>query len=144
MRIIFAHLLGVTALCTAVAAAAPTQMSARGWLSRVPALPATAESAYAQWNDVSGVLTPNSASQQVTGGIEAELLTLARVVELPPGHAGRLSSHDQALAAKIDVFGDTGGVLQKVRAAQTEQAAALQQGTAELNSLEQRRLGAGE
>jgi hypothetical protein len=117
-------------------------MSAQEWLSQVPPLPATAESAYAQWNDVSGVLTPNSASQKVTDGIKTEVLTLARVPDLPQGNAGRLSSRDAALAEKIDVFPDAGAVLQKVRTAQSEQGAVLQKWHAELNSLEQRRLQA--
>jgi hypothetical protein len=117
-------------------------MSAQDWLSQVPPLPATAESAYAQWNDVSGILTPNPASQKIIGGIQAEVLTLARVPDPPRGYSGGLSSRDQALAQKIDVFPDTGAVLQKVRAAQAEQAAVLQKWHAELNSLEQRRLHA--
>jgi len=142
MRTTLAHMLGVFALCSAVEAAAPTFMSAQDWLSQVPPLPATAESAYAQWNDVSGVLTPNPASQKVTDGIKAELLDLARVPDPPIGSSARLSSRDQALVEKIDVFSDTGGVLQKVKAAQTEQAAVLQKWHAELNSLEQRRLRA--
>jgi len=33
---------------------------------RYPPLPATAEAAYRQWSDVSGVLTPNAISQKVT------------------------------------------------------------------------------
>jgi len=142
MKSTLAHMLGALALCSALAAAASTSMLAQDWLSQVPPLPATAESAYAQWHDVSGVLTPNSASQKVADGIKAEVLTLARVPDPPQGYSGGLSSRDQALAGKIDVFSDTGGVLQKVKAAKTEQAAVLQKWHAELNSLEQRRLRA--
>jgi hypothetical protein len=142
MRKTLARMLGVFALCSAVQAAAPTLITAQDWLSQVPPLPATAESAYAQWNDVSGVLTPNALSQKVTDGIKAEVLTLARVPEPPLGSSGRLLKRDQALAEKIDVFPDAAAVLQKVRVAQTEQAAVLQKWHAELNSLEQRRLQA--
>ena len=61
-------------------------------------------------------------------------------MEPPPGVSGGLNAHDKALVEKIAVFPDTGGVLQKVKAAQTEQAALLQKWHAELNSLEQRRV----
>jgi hypothetical protein len=105
-------------------------------------LPATADAAYAQWSDASGVLTPNATSQKVTTGIKAELLMLARAVEPPSGSSGPLSARDKALVEKIDVFPDTGAVLQKVKAAQTEQAAMLQKWHADLNSLEQRRVQA--
>lgn len=114
-------------------------VSAQEWLSQVPPLPATAEAAYTQWSDVSGVLTPNATSQKVSAGIKAEGLALARAVQPPPGVSGGLNAHDKALVEKIAVFPDTGAVLQKVKAAQTEQAAMLQKWHAELNSLEQRR-----
>ena len=57
------HVLCAFALWSAAEAAAPTMLSAQGWLSQVPPLPATADAAYAQWSDVSGVLTPNAFSQ---------------------------------------------------------------------------------
>jgi hypothetical protein len=117
-------------------------LSAQDWLSQLPPLPATAEAAYSQWSDVSGVLTPNATSQKISAGIKAEVLALARAVEPPPGVAGGLNAHDKALVEKIAVFPDTGSVRQKVKAAQTEQAAMLQKWRAELNSLEQRRLQA--
>lgn len=142
MRTNLAHVLCAFALCGAVKAAAPTLLSAQDWLSQLPSLPATAEVAYSQWSDVSGVLTPNAASQKVSAGIKAEVLVLARAVERPPGVSGGLNAHDKALVEKIAVFPDTGAVLQKVKAAQTEQAALLQKWHAELNSLEQRRLQA--
>jgi hypothetical protein len=135
-------MLSAFALCSAVEAAAPSMLSAQDWLSQVPPLPATAEAAYSQWSDVSGVLTPNATSQKVTTGIKGEVLMLARAVELPSGSSGPLSARDKALVEKIAVFADTGAVLQNVKAAQTEQAALLQKWHAELNSLEQRRLRA--
>lgn len=130
------------ALCSAVGAAAPAMGSAQGWLAQVSPLPATAESAYAQWTDVSGGLTPNAASQKVTDGIKAEVLSLARPVEPPKGPGGPASARDRTLAEKIDVFADTGAVLQKIQAARSDQAALLQKWHAELNSLEQRRIRA--
>src|ERR1700748_385455 len=136
MRRTLARMLGALALCSAVEAAAPTVMSAQDWLAQVPPLPATAENAYAQWNDVSGVLTPNPTAQKVTDGIKAEILTMARVPDPPIGYSGRLSASDKTLVEKIDVFPDTGGVNQKIKAAQTDQAAVLQKWHAELNSLE--------
>lgn len=142
MKSNLSHMLCAFALCSAVEAAAPTMLSAQDWLSQVPTLPATAEAAYSQWSDVSGVLTPNATSQKVSAGIKAEVLALARAVEPPPGVSGGLNAHDKALVEKIAVFADTGGVLQKVKAAQTEQAAQLQKWHAELNSLEQRRVRA--
>ena len=111
-------------------------------MAQVAPLPATAESAYAQWVDVSGGLTPNAASQKVTDGIKAEVLSLARPVEPPKGPGGPLSARDRALAGKIEVFSETGAVLQKIQAARTDQAALLQKWHAELNSLEQRRVRA--
>lgn len=137
-----AHLLCAFALWSAAEAAAPTMLSAQEWLSRVPPLPATADAAYAQWSDVSGVLTPNAISQEISAGIEAEVLALARAVEPPHGISGGLNAHDKPLVEKITAFPDTGAVLQKVKAAQTDQAAALQKWHAELNSLEQRRVQA--
>jgi len=130
------------ALCSAVGAAPPAMLSAQDWLAQLPALPATAESAYAQWTDVSGGLTPNAASQKVTDGIKAEVLSLARPVEPPKGPGGPLSARDRALVEKIDVFADSGTVLQKIQAAQTDRAALLQKWRAELSSLEQRRIRA--
>jgi hypothetical protein len=117
-------------------------MSAQDWLSRVPPLPATAESAYAQWTDVSGVLTPNALSAKVSDGIKNEVLVLARVMELPASSSGPLSARDKALAGKITVFPETGAVLQKIQGARTDEAALLQKWHAELNSLEQRRIQA--
>lgn len=129
------------ALCSAVAfAASSVRMSAQEWLAKVPPLPATAETAYAQWLDVSGGLAPNAAAQKVTDGIKNEALSLARPIEPPTGQGGPPSARDQALEAKIQVFADTGAVLQKIRAAQTDQAALLQKWHAELNALEQRRV----
>jgi len=136
------HVLCAFALWSAAEAAAPTMLSAQEWLAQVPPLPATADAAYAQWSDVSGVLTPNAVSQKVSAGIKAQVLALARAVEPPPGVSGGLNAHDKPLVAKIAVFPDTGAVLQKVKAAQTDQAALLQKWHAELNSLEQRRLRA--
>ena len=129
-------------LCGAVGVAAAAVLSAQDWLSRVPPLPATAESAYAQWVDVSGGLTPNAASAKVTESIEAEALSLERAVPVPSGSGGALSARDRALVEKIDVFSDTGAVQQKVQALRTEQSALLQKWHAELNSLEQRRIRA--
>ena len=117
-------------------------LSAQEWLSQVPLLPATADSAYAQWLDVSGGLTPTAASRKVTEGIAAEVLSLARKVEPPAGSAGALSARDKALVEKITVFPASGAVLQKIQAARSEQAAALQKWHADLNSLEQRRIQA--
>lgn len=130
------------ALCSAVGMAAPTLMSAQDWLSQVPALPATAEAAYAQWNDVSGVLSPSAAAEKVSKGLEARARLLSREVEQPHGSAGPVSAHDRALADTIVAFPDTSAVAQKVRTAQSEQASVLQKWHAELNSLEQRRVQA--
>ena len=130
-------------LCSAVGVAAAAGSSAQDWLSRVPPLPATAESAYAQWVDVSGGLTPNAASDKVTESIEAEALSLERAVPMPSsGSHVALSARDRALVEKIDIFSDTGAVQQKVHAIRTEQSALLQKWHAELNSLEQRRIRA--
>lgn len=143
MRTKLRHVLAcAVALCSAAEAAAPTLLSAQDWLSRVPPLPATAESAYAQWTDVSGVLTPNAQSAKVSEGIRNEVLVLARVVELPAGSSGPLSARDQALAGKIVVFPDTAAVQRKIQSARTDEAALLQKWHAELNSLEQRRIQA--
>ena len=117
-------------------------MSAQAWLSRVPPLPATADAAYAQWVDISGVLKPGPASDQVNDGIKAEVLSLSLPVQLPVGSAGPLSARDKALLEKVSVFPDTGAVLQKIEAAHTAQAALLQKWHAELNALEQRRVQA--
>lgn len=131
------------ALCSAVAfAASSTRLSAQDWLAKVPPLPATAESAYAQWVDVSGGLTPNAAAEKVADGIKDAVLSLARPIEPPKGPVGPLSARDQALAAKIQVFADSGATLQKIQAARTDQAAFLQKWHAELNALEQRRVRA--
>jgi hypothetical protein len=129
-------------LCSAVAAASPSSMSAQAWLSRVPPLPATADAAYAQWVDISGGLKPGPASDQVSDGLKAEVLSLSRPVQPPVGSAGPLSAHDKALLEKVAVFPDTGAVLQKIQAARTAQAALLQKWHAELIALEQRRVQA--
>jgi hypothetical protein len=143
MRKTLRHVLACAfALCSAAAAAAPTLLSAQDWLAQVPPLPATAESAYAQWSDVSGVLTPNATSAKVSDGIKNEVLVLARVVELPAGSSGPLSGRDQVLVEKINVFPNSGAVPQKIQAARTDEAALLQKWHAELNSLEQRRIQA--
>jgi len=78
----------------------------------------------------------------VTDGIKDETLRLARPIEPPNGPGGPLSARDQTLAARIQVFPETGAVLQKIQAAQTDQAALLQKWHAELNALEQRRVRA--
>ena len=143
MRTILRHVLACAiALCCVAEAAAPTLLSGQDWLSLLPPLPATAESAYAQWTDVSGVLTPNAASAKVSEGIRNEVLVLARVTEPLPGYPGGLSARDKALVEKITVFPDTGAVLQKIQAVRTDEAALLQKWHAELNSLEQRRVQA--
>ncbi len=117
-------------------------MSAQAWLSKVPPLPATAEAAYAQWVDISGGLKPGPASDQVSDGIKAEVLSLSRAVLAPVGPTMPVSTRDKALLDKISVFPDTATVVQKIQAARTEQAALLQQWQAELNALEQRRVRA--
>jgi hypothetical protein len=143
MRTKLRHVLACAfALCSAAATSATTLLSAQDWLAQVPPLPATAESAYAQWTDVSGVLTPNAQSAKVSDGIKNQVLVLARVVELPAGSSGPLSARDAALVQKITVFANTGAVLQKIQAARTDEAAVLQKWHAELNSLEQRRIQA--
>ena len=143
MRIRFAQAVACAlALCSEVQAASPTPMSAQGWLSHVPPLPATADAAYSQWVDISGSLKPGPASDQVSDGIKAEVLSLSRPVQPPAGPGAPLSAHDQALIKTISVFPDTGGVLQKIQAARTTQAALLQKWHAELNALEQRRVQA--
>jgi hypothetical protein len=129
-------------LCDAAGAASPTLMSAQAWLSQVPPLPATAEAAYAQWLDISGGLKPGPASDRVSEGIKAEVLTLARPVQSSVGAGVPLSAHDRALVEKISVFPDTAAVLQKIQAARTAQSALLQKWRNELNALEQRRLQA--
>lgn len=130
------------ALCSAVEAASPTPMSAKEWLSQVPPLPATADAAYSQWVDISGNLKPAPASDRVTDGIKAEVLSLSRPVQPPAGPDRPLSTHDKSLLEAISVFPDTGAVLQKIQAARTAQAALLQRWQAELNALEQRRVKA--
>jgi hypothetical protein len=143
MRTKLRHMLACAlALCSAAAAAAPVLLSAQDWLARVPPLPATAESAYSQWDDVSGVLTPNALSTKVSDGIRNEALVLARVVEMPTGSSGPLSARDKTLVEKITVFPDTGAVVQKIQAARTDEATLLQKWHAELSSLEQRRIQA--
>jgi hypothetical protein len=148
MRMKPAHLLACAmSLCSAVGAASPIAMSAQAmsaqaWLSRVPPLPATADAAYAQWVDISGGLKPGPASDQVSGGIKAEVLSLSRPVEPPASSGGPLSAHDQVLTGKISVFPDTAAVLQRIQAARVVQAALLQKWHAELNALEQQRVKA--
>jgi hypothetical protein len=148
MRMKCAHVLACAmALCSAVGATSPiamsaVAMSAQAWLSRVPPLPATADAAYAQWVDVSGNLKPGPASDQVSDGIKAEVLSLSRPVEPPSGSGGPLSAHDQVLTAKISVFPDTVAVLQRIQAARAAQAALLQKWHADLNALEQHRVQA--
>jgi hypothetical protein len=143
MRMKSAQVLACTlALCSAVGAASPTPMSAQAWLSQVPPLPATADAAYAQWVDISGGLKPGPASDQVSDGIKAEVLSLSRPVQPPVGSGGPVSAHDKALIETISAFPDTSGVLQKIQAARTAQAALLQKWHAELNALEQRRVQA--
>jgi hypothetical protein len=91
--------------------------------------------------DISGSLKPGPASEQVSEGIKAEVLSLSRAVPTPAlQYGGGISAHDQALVEKISVFPDTAGVLQSVQASRTAQAALLQKWHAELNALEQRRL----
>jgi hypothetical protein len=133
------------ALCSAVGTTSPVAMSAQAmsaqaWLSRVPPLPATADAAYAQWVDISGGLKPGPASDQVSEGIKAEVLSLSRPVESPSGSGGSLSAHDQVLTEKISVFPDTAAVLQKIQAARAAQATLLQKWHADLNALEQQRV----
>jgi hypothetical protein len=138
-----AHVLACAfALYSAVGAAAPTQMTAKAWLSEVPPLPATADAAYSQWVDVSGSLKPGPASDAVSDGIKAEVLSLSRTVQPPLRSGGPLSAHDAALAKEITIFPGTAAVLQSIQAARTGQAALLQQWQGELNALEQRRVGA--
>jgi hypothetical protein len=143
MRMRAAQVLACTlALCSAGEAASPASMSAEAWLSQVPPLPVTAEAAYSQWVDVSGNLQPNPAAEQVSEGIQAEVLSLARPVQPPAGAKGPLSAHDKALVETLSVFPDTGAVLRKIEAARTAQAALLQTWHAELNALELRRVQA--
>lgn len=139
-----AHVLACTiALCSAVGAASPTMMSAQAWLAKLPPLPATAEAAYSQWVDISGGLKPGPASEQVSEGIKAEVLSLSRAVPIPPvGYGAGVSARDKALIEKISVFPDTAVVLQSIQASRTAQAALLQKWHGELNALEQRRLRA--
>jgi hypothetical protein len=92
--------------------------------------------------DISGSLKPGPASDQLSDGIKAEVLSLSRPVPPPAGSGGPLSAHDKALIETISVFPDTAAVLQKIRAARTAQAALLQTWHAELNALEQRRVQA--
>jgi hypothetical protein len=118
-------------------------MSAKAWLSQVPPLPATADAAYSQWVDVSGNLQPGPASDQVSEGIKAEVLSLSRPVQPPSARpGGSLSVHDESLVQAISVFPDPSAVLQKIQAARTAQAALLQRWRADLSALEQRRIQA--
>jgi hypothetical protein len=143
MRIKLAHVLACVFLINSgVGMAASPMMSAQWWLFKVPPLPATADTAYAQWVDVSGSLKPGPASNEVSEGIKAEVLTLSRAVQRPDGSGGRLSAHDEALVQQISVFPYTAAVLQSIQVARTEQAALLQQWHGELNALEQRRVQA--
>ena len=135
------------ALCAAavwsmVGAASPQPMSGRAWLSQVPPLPATVDAAYAQWEEVSGGLKPGPASERVSDGIRAEVLTLSHPIQAAVVSQGPVSAHDRALIQEISVFPETAQVLQKIQAARTAQATLLQKWHAELNALEQRRLEA--
>jgi hypothetical protein len=87
-------------------------------------------------------LKPGAASDQVSDGIKAEVLSLSRPVQPPIGSGGPLSAHDQVLTGKISVFPDTAAVLQKIQAARAAQAALLQKWHADLNALEQHRVQA--
>ena len=153
MRTKSAHVLACTmALCSAVGATSPIvmselamtarAMSAQAWLSQVPPLPATADAAYAQWLDISGGLKPGPASDRVSDGIKAEVLSLARPVQPPAGSGGPLSAHDQVLIGKISVFPDTAAVLQGFQAARAAEAALMQKWRADLSILEQQRVQA--
>ncbi len=133
MLICAAALLG-----TAVAAQAPR--SAREWLGRVPPLPATPESAYAQWVDTAGVLKPGPGFEAVREGIRSQVQVLSRPAQSSTGSGRVPSRRDQALADKISVFPDTARVLQNIQSARTSQAALIQKWQAELHNLEQRRL----
>jgi hypothetical protein len=105
----------------------------------MPPLPATAEAAYAQWIDASG-LKPGPQFAKVRDGIKSEILALSRTVERPSGTQSPVSRHDQVLMGRISVFSGTAGVLQNIQAARTAQAALTQKWNADLHALEQRRL----
>jgi hypothetical protein len=130
----------LVALCDAAGAADTKPMTAQVWLAAVPQLPSTAESAYAEWTDVSGELRPGPAFEKVTAGIKAQTLDLSRPYQSTAGAGGASSAHDQALVSQITVFPATATVVQNVQATRTAQAALVQKWRAELNTLEQRRL----
>jgi hypothetical protein len=130
-------------LCSAIGTPAAVQrlLLAEVWLARVPALPATSEAAYAQWNDASGGLRPGPEFEKVRDGIQSEVLSLSRPPQATTGtQGGALSKHDQALASKITVFPDTTRTLQNIQAARAAQATLMQDWQAELHRLEQRRV----
>ena len=127
-------------LCSAATAWATQRVVlAEAWLARVPPLPTTAEAAYAQWIDASG-LKPGPEFEKVRDGIKSEVLLLSRTVERPTGTQGPVSRHDQVLTGRISVFPGTAVVVQNIQAARTAQAALTQKWNADLNALEQRRL----
>jgi hypothetical protein len=128
------------ALCSAIAVAEPRPMSAGAWLAEVPPLPATVEAAYAQWVEGSGGLKPGPASERISSGLKAEVLSLARPLDPAAGSPGPLAAHDKALVGKISVFPGAAAALQKIQAARTAQAALLEKWHADLNVLEQRRI----
>jgi hypothetical protein len=112
---------------------------AETWLARVPPLPTTAEAAYAQWSDASG-LKPGPEFEKVRDGLKSEVLFLSRNVDRPTGSQGPVSRHDQVLMGRISVFPGTAVVLQNIRAARTAEAALTQKWNADLHAVEQRRL----
>ena len=142
MRMNSARVLVFAAALCGVAGGSPQPTLARVWLSQVPALPATAEAAYAQWVEIGGGLKPGAAAERVSDGIKTEAVALSRPMQSPVPSSGPLSAHDKALVGRISVFSDTATVLQKIQATREAQAALLQKWHAELNALEQRRLRA--
>lgn len=129
------------ALSVAAAAfAAQKLLPAETWLGRVPPLPTSSETAYAQWTDASDGLRPGPGFEKVRDGIKSEVLILSRAMQPPVGASSQLSRHDQVLVGRITVFPDTARVLQNIQAARTAKAGLIQQWNADLHALEQRRL----
>lgn len=132
-------LICLAGLCSAAVTAAPQPMTGQAWLAALPPLPATAEAAYAQWTDISGILQPGAAFDASREGMKGELMRLARSVPRPAGTNRRVSPRDQELLGQISEFPGAAVLQQRVAAAGAARIALEQKWRADLDAIERRR-----
>jgi hypothetical protein len=91
-------LLAASVLVPVLAWAGDPAPSATGFLNRVPALPANAQLAYAQWNDNNGDLTPGTAFKQLEDAIQNATMSTTMGATTMPSASQQASAQTNAQA----------------------------------------------